>query len=45
MSDHEARLVRLEQLLQQILRDLKKIEDTTGQAFQQISNVRNAAGP
>lgn len=42
MSDLEARVARLEQLVQQLLRELKKAEDTSGLTAQSLGLVRNA---
>lgn len=44
MSDLEARVVRLEQLLAQLLRDLRKAEDEAGTVSQAVGLIRNAPG-
>lgn len=44
MSDLEARVIRLEQLLAQILRDIQKLEAESGQANAALGLLRNATG-
>lgn len=44
MSDLEARLARLEQIVQQLIRDLAKAEAESGTNLQKLGLVRNAPG-
>ena len=44
MSDLEARVMRLEQLLLDLLRELRKIEEQAGMTAQNLGLTRNAPG-
>ena len=44
MSDLEARVMRLEQLLLDLLRELRKAEESAGWTAQNLGLTRNAPG-
>jgi len=44
MSDLEARIIRLEQQLDALIRNLEKLQDQAGQNAQNFNALRNAQG-